>query len=177
MGIHCHLAIAAKDAGAVIKTLHEKYGYKIKGDGPMDYHLGATVSRDKDGTLIYSATHYIEKILDSYNHQYGELPKNQTAPLEHGDHPELDMTTLCDESQTSQFQSQIGAFQWLVSLRHFDILQAVQSLGRFWAAPRNRHLEHAKRIYGYLHKYKHAAIQFVLTFQISLTFQNKTMIG
>ena len=56
MGIHCHLAIAAKDAGAVIKTLHEKYGYKIKGDGPMDYHLGATVSRDKDGTLIYSAT-------------------------------------------------------------------------------------------------------------------------
>ena len=37
------LAIAAKDASAMIKTLHENYGYKIQEDGPMDYHLGATV--------------------------------------------------------------------------------------------------------------------------------------
>ena len=43
-----NLAIAAKDAGVVIKMLREKYGYKIKGDGPIDYHLRATVSRDKD---------------------------------------------------------------------------------------------------------------------------------
>ena len=84
IAVYVHdLAIVAKDASAVIKTLREKYGYKIKGDGPMDNHLGATISRDKDGTLIYSATHYIEKILDSYNRQYGELPKNQNAPLEH----------------------------------------------------------------------------------------------
>ena len=76
----------------------------------MDYHLGATVSRDKDGILIYSATHYIDKIIESYNRQYGELPKNQNPPLEPGDHPELDMTTLCDGGQTSQFQSHIGAF-------------------------------------------------------------------
>ena len=116
----------------------------------MDHHLGATVSRDKDGTLIYSATRYIEKILDSYSRQYGEIPKNQNAPLEHGDHPKLDMTTLCDGSQTSQFQSHIGAFQWLISLGCFDILQAVQSLGRFRAAPRVGHLERTKSIYRYL---------------------------
>ena len=79
------LVIVAKDATVVIKDLQGKYGYKIKGDGPMDYHLGATVSRNKDGTLIYSATCYIDKIIESYNHQYGELPKSQNAPLEHRD--------------------------------------------------------------------------------------------
>ena len=67
------------------------------------------------------------------------------------------MTTLC---HASQFQSHIGAFQWLVSLGRFDILQAIQSLGRFRATPSIGHLERAKRIYGYLCKYKNVAIRF-----------------
>ena len=154
------LAIVSADAAKVVETLKTKYGYKIKGDGPMDYHLGATVSRDPDGTLSYSASRYIDKILQSYERQYGELPKYQQAPLPHGDHPELDMMEICTDEERSQFQSHIGAFQWLVSLGRFDILQAVQSLGRFCAEPCKGHLQCTKDLYGYLRKYKQAAIWF-----------------
>ena len=34
------LCIAAKDPGSIIKLLEEKYGYKLKGTGPIEFHLG-----------------------------------------------------------------------------------------------------------------------------------------
>ena len=41
------LLIACEDPASIIKQLREKYKYKIKGDGPLDYHLGITYERDR----------------------------------------------------------------------------------------------------------------------------------
>ena len=43
-----------------------KFQLKIKGDGPLEYHLGSDCILDKDSTLVAQPTRYINKILESY---------------------------------------------------------------------------------------------------------------
>ena len=45
------LAIAAKDPQAFCNKLKKRYNLKLKGVGPLEYHLGCTYKRDPDGTL------------------------------------------------------------------------------------------------------------------------------
>ena len=45
------LAIAAKDPQAFCNELKKKYNLKLKGFGPLEYHLGCTYKKDPDGTL------------------------------------------------------------------------------------------------------------------------------
>ena len=45
------LAIAAKDPQAFCNELKKKYNLKLKGVGPLEYHLGCTYKKDPDGTL------------------------------------------------------------------------------------------------------------------------------
>ena len=52
----------------------------------------------------------------------------------------------------------VGQLQWLITLGRFDIMPAVAALGSFRAMPKKGHLERAKRLYGFMAKYKDAAI-------------------
>ena len=45
------LAIAAKDPQVFCNELKKKYNLKLKGVGPLEYHLGCTYKKDPDGTL------------------------------------------------------------------------------------------------------------------------------
>ena len=45
------LAIAEKDPQAFCNELKKKYNLKLKGVGPLEYHLGCTYKKDPDGTL------------------------------------------------------------------------------------------------------------------------------
>ena len=45
------LAIAAKDPQAFCNELKKRYNLKLKGVGPLEYHLGCTYKKDPDGTL------------------------------------------------------------------------------------------------------------------------------
>ena len=45
------LAIPAKDPQAFCNELKKKYNLKLKGVGPLEYHLGCTYKKDPDGTL------------------------------------------------------------------------------------------------------------------------------
>ena len=60
------LAISMKDPKSFCDTLKEKYKLKLKGVGPINYHLGCGYTRDEDGTLVADARKYVEKILESY---------------------------------------------------------------------------------------------------------------
>ena len=144
------LAIAAKDPQTFCNELKKKYNLKLKGVGPLEYHLGCTYKKDPDGTLAADPRRYVNKILESYERMFKEKPRKSRPPLEGGDHPELDTSELCDEHQTKQFQTLIGQLQWLISLGRFDIAVHVMSLSRFRAQPRKGHLDSAKRIIGYL---------------------------
>jgi hypothetical protein len=116
--------------------------------------------RDSDGTLCISPLKYIDKLVKNYEKLFGELPKkNCTSPLEKGDHPELDTSELLEPKDIVTYQSMIGALQWAVSIGRFDITTAVMTLSGFRVAPRQGHLDRAKRIYGYLSKMRHAALR------------------
>ena len=135
------------------------YGYSLKGDGPLTFHLGCDYSRDEDGMLSYQPKKYISKMMENYERLFGEKHKVSASPLEKGDHPELDETPLLDPSGVTTFMSLIGQLQWLITLGRFDIMAAVASLSSYRVAPREGHLERAKRIFGYIHKFKEAAIR------------------
>jgi hypothetical protein len=70
-----------------------------------------------------------------------------------------------DENGIKQYQSLIGALQWLVTLGHFDILIAVTTMSGYFIASREGHLERLKRIIGYVKKRPDRAIRFHMNIQ------------
>jgi hypothetical protein len=60
------LAVAMKDPKTFMDQLRNDYGFKLKGVGPLEHHLGTSYGCDPDGTLYGSAHQYIEKMVDSY---------------------------------------------------------------------------------------------------------------
>jgi hypothetical protein len=55
------LAIAAKDPKAITDKLINHYGFKLKGTGPLTFHLGCDFIRDQDGIMCIKPTKYIAK--------------------------------------------------------------------------------------------------------------------
>jgi hypothetical protein len=131
---------------------------KLKGPGPIDFHLGQSFSRNDEGEMEISAKHYVDKMIDTYVQLYGEKPSKSSSSIEQNDHPEMDDSPFLGQDEMQQFQSLIGAMQWAVSIGRLDITTAIMSLSSFRAMPRRGHLERAKQIYGYLRKMKEAMI-------------------
>ena len=127
-------------------TLKEKYKLKLKGIGPINYHLGK----------------YVEKILESYEKTLGEKPKKTKTPLVGGDHPESDISDFCDQDQIKQYQTIVGQLIWLSGLGRFDIAVHVMTMSRFRQQPRIGHLVRLKKIVGYLANFPHGALRFRL---------------
>ena len=103
------LAIVSKDPQAICNTLTSKpYEYKLKGVGPLTYHLGCNFERDEDGTLQVGPRKYIEKMMQWYEQTYDSKPTKASFPLIKGDHPECDETDLCNDGETKLYQAMIG---------------------------------------------------------------------
>ena len=153
------LAICSKDPQAIVDKLVKDYKFKLKGTGPISYHLGCDFVRDEDKVLCIQPKKYFEWMVETYIRLFGEKPKElYSSPLEKGDHPELDTSDLLDADGIQKFQSMIGVMQWAISIGHFDIATAVMSLSSFHVAPRVGHLERCKHIYAYLNKMRHVTI-------------------
>ena len=157
------LCIISRDPAGFVNLLKTKYKFKIKGDGPLTFHLGCDYVRDSDGTLFAQPKKYLEKMLLSYKLMFGQEPVcSYTAPLEPNDHPELDETDLLGEDDRAKYLSMIGQLHWLVTLGRFDVMSATVTMARFRAAPRVGHLQRLCRIYGYLRnrKFKDGGIRY-----------------
>jgi hypothetical protein len=139
------------------------YKFKLKGTGPMKYHLGCDFTRDGDGVLVQSPKKYLDQTFDEYTRVFGEKPRVASSPLEKGDHPEIDTTDFLDFDGIKKYQSLIGSLQWAISLGRFDVATAVMTLSAFRAAPRKGHLERARRVVGYLYKMKHGSLRYRTT--------------
>jgi hypothetical protein len=146
------LCLGMLDPKSFTDTLQKKYNFKLKGTGPIDFHLGQSFSWNDDGEMEISAKHYVDKMIDTYIQLYGEKPRKASSPLEQNDHPEIYDSRFLGQDKTQQFQSAplIGAMQWAVSIGRLDITTAVMSLSSFHTMPRRGNPERAKRIYGYL---------------------------
>ena len=157
------LLIASKNPKAIIDILKNVYNFKIKGDGPINYHLGCNFGRDKDGTLYSEPRQYIEKMLDSYARMFDEPAQPHfSAPLESNDNPELDESPILNEDDRAKYLSMIGQLQWLVTIGRFDMMSATTTMARFRMEPREGHLKRLKRMYGYLRnkRFRHGAIRY-----------------
>ena len=64
-----------------------------------------------------SPTRYIERVSDNYVRMFGVKPKmTYPSPLDRGDHPELDISDELPTEAIKNYQSIIGALQWVVTL-------------------------------------------------------------
>ena len=156
------LLIASRNPQAIIDMLEAKpHQFKLKGTGPVKFHLGCNFERDPDGTLKMSPNKYIDRIEAQYVALFGENPPHNgcKSPLDPEDHPEMDTTALLDDEGIRKFQSLIGALQWAISLGRFDISVAVMTMSSYRTAPRIGHLERLKRVTGYLVKMRQGAIR------------------
>ena len=85
------LLIASEEPQKTIHDLKEKLKLKIKGDRPLEYHLGCDYKLVTDGALAAQPTRYINKILESYKEMFpNENFINAKSPLKKNDHPELE---------------------------------------------------------------------------------------
>ena len=86
------------------------YNFKLKGSGPISFHLGCGFERDPNGVLTMNPIKYIEKLVFAYQQMFGKKPSTRyQSPLEENDHPELDTTEFLDDENTERYQSMIGA--------------------------------------------------------------------
>ena len=52
------LLITSEEPQGIIQHLKEKLKLKMKGDGPLEYHLGCDYKLEKDGTLVAQPIRY-----------------------------------------------------------------------------------------------------------------------
>ena len=136
----------ASDSSSRVQDLHTTILGSISTEtkmAPCAWHPNATSRRSSTDTFECS----------------GPSPRRTTLPLEHGDHPEIDDSKELDIDGIKKDQSLIGSLQWVNQIGRFDITTAVMTLASFRANPRQGHLDRAKRIYGYLYKYRNGAIR------------------
>ena len=69
------LELALKRPKELTTLLQTKYGLKLKGPDPLSYHLGVEFKRDPDGTLVMSASRYVDRMIDAYERMFGFKPK------------------------------------------------------------------------------------------------------
>jgi hypothetical protein len=91
--------IAARDPGLTIKTLSEKHKFKLKGVGPLTYHLGCDYFCDDERTLCCGPRKNITKLMDQFENMYGRKPRKYTFPLE----PDIDQTEELDCEEIKKY--------------------------------------------------------------------------
>ena len=62
-------------------------------------------------------------------------PQNESWPLEHGDHHELDDLEFLNDEDSQKHQSIVGLFQWVIAIGHLDVTTAIVTLSSFYAMP------------------------------------------
>ena len=77
------LAIVLRKPKEFTDILMQKYNFKLKGTGPITFHLGMDIYREDSGTLCVAPRKYIERIVANYERIFGGYPKHVvTSPLE-----------------------------------------------------------------------------------------------
>ena len=125
------LCIAPQDPKEIINILKSKYHLKVKGDGPITYHLGADYFHDLDGTMVSPPKKYIEKLKEILCKTFNTEPsKNLKTPLDKNGHPELDTSEILEGQEVNHYLTMVGQLQWLITLGRFEIQDQVIAMSR-----------------------------------------------
>ena len=138
----------AKEPQYYISKIEQRFKLRNVEVNPS-YYLGMNLKRQQDGLLHLSCHTYIKEAIRKYEKEHQCLRK-YPSPMETDAHPENDQSPFLDETKHRQFQKIIGICQWICQNGRMDITFATSSLSRFSSQPREKHLEMAQRILGYL---------------------------
>ena len=123
------LAMAMENPKEFVDKLINDYKFKLKGTGPIEFHLGCDFYRDENGILCMHPRKYIDRMVDAYVRMFGKKPSTAvTSPLEKRDHPEIDTTELLEPEGITRYQSLVGQLQWAVTLGRLDVATAVMTM-------------------------------------------------
>jgi len=145
------IIIAAKCPVEYMAKIEQEFNIRNQEDLPSCY-LGNSYKRDPNGHLHILSSKYLKEVLWQLKKKFGEVQK-MAIPLCVREHPKLDDSPFCSEAEHKQYQHIIGVCQWLVIAGCFAINYAVSSLSRFSIAPRQRQLQLARELMGYLRKH------------------------
>ena len=145
------IIIAAKRPVEYMAKIEQEFNIRNQEDLPSCY-LGNSYKRDPNGHLHILSSKYLKEVLWQLKKKFGEVQK-MAIPLCVREHPKLDDSPFCSEAEHKQYQHIIGVCQWLVIAGCFAINYAVSSLSRFSIAPRQRQLQLARELMGYLRKH------------------------
>ena len=68
------LVITSRNPQKIMDALENDSGFKLKGVGPIQYHLGCDYTHNADGSLCCGRKRYIEKMITAYERMFGEFP-------------------------------------------------------------------------------------------------------
>ncbi len=130
--------------------------FLVKESGPPSYYLGNDYTyHEGDGQDMwtYGCKTYVEESIRRVESEFGHLRKNK-SPLPQADtHPETDTSPLLSEKDHRKFQMLLGMMQWMETIGRPDLAFACSSLNRFGACPREKHLDMALHVFGYLKRF------------------------
>jgi len=79
------------------------------------HHLGGDFKRVETPlkVLTWGSHTFVKKMMTKYEKMFGEpMPRREVhAPIEPGDHPELDESPLCNPDETRTYWSMLGDMQ------------------------------------------------------------------
>jgi Reverse transcriptase (RNA-dependent DNA polymerase) len=75
------LVITMKDPKDLTDILEKQHKFKLKGAGPITFHLGMDFTRDDDNTLCISPTKYIDKLVKKYEKSFDMKPNTSVLRL------------------------------------------------------------------------------------------------
>ena len=151
---------------------------KVKGDGKLNYHLGADYFEDPDGTFVSQPRKYIDRLADTYKRLFNDDPPiGYKTPVKKNDHPELDTSEILGGDMTSKYLTMVGQLQWLVTLREFDLHAQVATMLRFRAALRQGHMDRLKGSTPMLSGLRIMQVGLELINLITPSYQTKILTG
>ena len=116
----------------IIDWLKKKNLFKLKGTGPVSFHIGCNFFRDNNSTLCLGPKSYIDRMAMQYKTMFGQKPKTiYLSPLAPNDHLEIDTSDLFYDDGINKYELVLGVLQWTISLGRFDICTAVMTLSGF----------------------------------------------
>ena len=93
-----YLLIASKSFQLIVDNLIIKNRFKVKGTGPITYHLVCDFNRDSNNELCLAPREHIEKMSYSCASIFGSNPKSiYHSYLEKSDHPEIETANFLDD--------------------------------------------------------------------------------
>lgn len=69
------LLIVSKIFNIIVNILTTKHEFKLKGTGPISYHLGCNFDRDENRILCFAPRKCTEKMEESCINMFGSKPK------------------------------------------------------------------------------------------------------